>query len=64
MKMIVTGSAGFIGKALCQELRKRAVEVIEIDRVTGQGGVHHRRIPERWRCGLCFPFGSANQRIQ
>ena len=31
-----TGSAGFIGKALCQELRKRAVEVIEIDRVTGQ----------------------------
>ena len=36
MKMIVTGSAGFIGKALCQELRKRAVEVIEIDRVTGQ----------------------------
>lgn len=36
MKMIVTGSAGFIGKALCQELRKRAVEVIEIDRMTGQ----------------------------
>ena len=36
MKIIVTGSAGFIGKALCQELRKRAVEVIEIDRSTGQ----------------------------
>ena len=36
MKMIVTGSAGFIGKVLCQELRKRAVEVIEIDRMTGQ----------------------------
>lgn len=36
MKMIVTGSAGFIGKALCHELRKRAVEVIEIDRLTGQ----------------------------
>lgn len=36
MKMIVTGSAGFIGKALCQELRKRAVEVIGIDRITGQ----------------------------
>ena len=36
MKMIVTGSAGFIGKVLCQELRKRAVEVIEIDRVAGQ----------------------------
>lgn len=34
--MIVTGSAGFIGKALCQELRKRAVELIEIDRITGQ----------------------------
>lgn len=36
MKMIVTGSAGFIGKALCHELRKRAVEVIEIDRKYGQ----------------------------
>lgn len=36
MKMIVTGSTGFIGKALCQELRKRAVEVIGIDRITGQ----------------------------
>ncbi|WP_300700978.1 NAD(P)-dependent oxidoreductase [Bacteroides sp.] len=36
MKMIVTGSAGFIGKVLCHELRKRAVEVIEIDRLTGQ----------------------------
>lgn len=36
MKMIVTGSAGFIGKALCQKLRNRAVEVIEIDRMAGQ----------------------------
>lgn len=36
MKMIITGSLGFIGKALCHELRKRAVEVIEIDRLTGQ----------------------------
>lgn len=35
MKMIVTGSLGFIGKALCHELSKRAVEVIEIDRLTG-----------------------------
>lgn len=33
--MIVTGSSGFIGKAFCQELRKRAVEVIEIDRLNG-----------------------------
>lgn len=33
--MIVTGSLGFIGKALCHELSKRAVEVIEIDRLTG-----------------------------
>lgn len=33
--MIVTGSGGFIGNALCQELRKRAVEVIEIDRLSG-----------------------------
>ena len=27
MKMIVTGSEGFIGKALCQELKRRDVEV-------------------------------------
>lgn len=33
--MIVTGSAGFIGKALCRELGKRAVEVNEIDRLDG-----------------------------
>ena len=34
-KMIVTGSEGFIGKALCQELAKRNVEVIGIDRKNG-----------------------------
>lgn len=34
--MIVTGSSGFIGKALCHELKERDVEVIEIDRVAGQ----------------------------
>lgn len=34
-KMIVTGSEGFIGKALCSHLRKRSVEVIEIDRKIG-----------------------------
>ena len=33
--MIVTGSEGFIGKALCQELAKRNVEVIGIDRKNG-----------------------------
>lgn len=36
MKMIVTGSEGFIGKALCQELKRREVEVIGIDRKTGK----------------------------
>lgn len=34
-KIIVTGSEGFIGKALCQELLKRAVKVIGIDRKNG-----------------------------
>lgn len=35
MKVIVTGSEGFIGKALCQELVKRNVEVVGIDRKNG-----------------------------
>ena len=34
-KMIVTGSEGFIGKALCRELAKRGVEVIGLDRKCG-----------------------------
>ena len=34
-KMIVTGSEGFIGKALCRHLKERGVEVIEVDRKTG-----------------------------
>ena len=33
--MIVTGSEGFIGKALCRELTKRGVEVIGLDRKSG-----------------------------
>ena len=33
--MIVTGSEGFIGKALCRELAKRGVEVIGLDRKCG-----------------------------
>ena len=33
--MIVTGSEGFIGKALCRELAKRGVEVIGLDRKSG-----------------------------
>lgn len=36
MKMIVTGSEGFIGNPLCQELKRRDVEVIGIDRKTGK----------------------------
>ena len=35
MKVIVTGSEGFIGKVLCQELVKRGMEVIGIDRKKG-----------------------------
>lgn len=35
MKIIVTGSEGFIGKALCKVLRNRGVEVVGIDRVCG-----------------------------
>lgn len=35
MKIIVTGSEGFIGKALCRELRNRGVDVVGIDRVCG-----------------------------
>lgn len=31
-KIIVTGSEGFIGKALCLELFKRGVEAIRVDR--------------------------------
>lgn len=34
-KIIVTGSEGFIGKPLCQELAKRGVEVLRIDRKNG-----------------------------
>ena len=34
-RMIVTGSEGFIGKALCRELTKRGVEVIGLDRKSG-----------------------------
>lgn len=35
MKIVVTGSEGFIGKALCKSLRNRGVEVVGIDRVCG-----------------------------
>ena len=34
-KVIVTGSEGFIGKALCRKLEKKNVEVIRIDRHLG-----------------------------
>lgn len=36
MKIIITGSEGFIGKALCQHLEARNVELILIDRKIGQ----------------------------
>ena len=35
MKMIVTGSEGFVGKALCHELKKSGVDLVEIDRKIG-----------------------------
>lgn len=35
MKIVVTGSEGFIGRALCKSLRNRSVEVVGIDRVCG-----------------------------
>lgn len=44
MKMIVTGSEVFIGKALCQELKRREVEVIGIDRRNGKDAAGIREI--------------------
>lgn len=35
MKMIVTGSEGFVGKALCHKLKKGGVDLVEIDRKIG-----------------------------
>lgn len=35
MKIVVTGSEGFIGKALRKKLRERGVEVVGIDRICG-----------------------------
>lgn len=35
MKMIVTGSEGFVGKALCHKLKKSGVDLVEIDRKIG-----------------------------
>ena len=36
MKVIITGSEGFIGRALSAALQKRGIEVIGIDRKNGQ----------------------------
>ena len=36
MKVIITGSEGFIGSALSLALQKRGIEVIGIDRKNGQ----------------------------
>lgn len=44
MKFIVTGSEGFIGKALCQRLKKSGVEVLGIDRKSG--GEAAVKVPE------------------
>ena len=36
MKVIVTGSEGFIGKVLCSTLKERGVEVVEVDTKIGR----------------------------
>ncbi|MDO8647186.1 MAG: NAD(P)-dependent oxidoreductase [Candidatus Diapherotrites archaeon] len=36
MKVLVTGSNGFIGRELCSELRKRNAEVVEFDKSKGK----------------------------
>ena len=64
MKMIVTGSEGFIGKALCQELKRRDVEVIGIDRKNGKDARKHLRHPQKRRYRLCIPPGRTDFRIQ
>ena len=48
MKVIVTGSEGFIGKVLCQELNKRGFEVVGIDR---KKGIEATKVVELVRCG-------------
>ena len=45
MKVIVTGSEGFIGKVLCATLKKRGVDVVEIDRTRRK---RHRPISQEW----------------
>ena len=62
-KIIVTGSEGFIGKALCRELTKRGVEVIGVDR---KSGTEATKVCELLKNGGidCVPFGSANQCVQ
>lgn len=63
MKMIVTGSEGFIGKALCQELKRRDVEVIGIDRKTARMPQAFATSSKR-RYRLCIPPGRTDFRIQ
>ena len=57
-KIIVTGSEGFIGKALCRELAKKGVEVIGLDR---KCGTEATKVCEFLKC---IPFGSANKCLQ
>lgn len=42
MKVMVTGAAGFLGRAMCMELSRRGAEVVGVDRVAAVGcGVEH-----------------------
>lgn len=64
MKMIVTGSEGFIGKALCQELKRRDVEVIGIDRKNGKDAASICDILKNGDIDCVIPPGRTDFRIQ
>ena len=44
MKVIVTGSEGFIGRALCESLNRSGVEIVRIDKVLGSDAADMERV--------------------
>ena len=46
MKVIVTGSEGFIGSALCESLNRSGVEIVRIDKVLGSDAADMERYLE------------------
>ena len=44
MKILVTGSQGFIGKELVKELKKEKKEVIEFDLIKGQNLLNEKHL--------------------